>query len=431
MTEPGSLDRRRFLSRAAAASVASLATARSLAADKSALNADAEEEGVSNTGRVQVVPEAAAQPMAGCKRDYPASHPVRLLADAFIRWQSPSGRLDPKRCPLATFGHKRSSHIFLATSLYRMYEATGDDRYKEAADRFAVFYMSVLCPVSSLRPAHFGFGLVAYSEFKRHNPKLTDWDIKAECLLEWMKPWRWDKGSWYRNGYPGGQMEDAGNICDNCHAGRGLVYYYALTHSSDALAEAEGTAGYFVRDLKPGTYQGCWSPDLGNWVIAPTTQDRFEHFTDVCASKVAWGYTPIEGVDFLVRLLPITKRPELTQAIPQKCGSAMRWQFDRCQFDDGALGMSGRDDKWLGMTAGGILTYLRARDAGVLSQHDKDAYRPTVLAASKWLHENVTPQSIQEGGYFRVTGRSLPGPPDCRAWQLGWALEALLRSDEV
>jgi hypothetical protein len=30
----------------------------------------------------------------------------------------------------------------------------------------------------------------------------------------------------------------------------------------------------------------------------------------------------------------------------------MKWQFDACQFDDGACGLSGRDDRWLGMTGG-------------------------------------------------------------------------------
>ena len=109
----------------------------------------------------------------------------------------------------------------------------------------------------------------------------------------------------------------------------------------------------------------------------------------------------------------------------------MRWQFDACQFDDGACGMRGRDDKWLGMTAGAILSLLRVRDAGFLDVATEAAYQPQAQAARRWLLEHLTVENIEAGGYFKMTGESEPRPPENQAWQLGWTLEALARMGDL
>jgi hypothetical protein len=109
----------------------------------------------------------------------------------------------------------------------------------------------------------------------------------------------------------------------------------------------------------------------------------------------------------------------------------MQWQFDACQFEDGACGMSGRDDKWLGMTAGAILSYLRCREAGFLSVEDVSHYRPRAVAARDWLLAHLSLDTIQAGGYFPVTGGSEPRPPENLAWLLGWTLETLVRIHEI
>ena len=83
------------------------------------------------------------------------------------------------------------------------------------------------------------------------------------------------------------------------------------------------------------------------------------------------------------------------------------------------------------MTAGAILSYLRARDAGFLSAADAAAYGRKARLAADWLLDHVTPQSIDAGGYFPVTGQSEPRPPENLAWQLGWTLEALTRLHEI
>jgi hypothetical protein len=93
--------------------------------------------------------------------------------------------------------------------------------------------------------------------------------------------------------------------------------------------------------------------------------------------------------------------------------------------------MHGRDDRWLGTTAGAILSFLRVRDAGFLSEADLATYRLKALAARNWLLAHLTPEAVESGGYFRVTGQSEPRPPENLAWLLGWTLEALAQMEEI
>ena len=167
--------------------------------------------------------------------------------------------------------------------------------------------------------------------------------------------------------------------------------------------------------------------------MAPTTQNRFEHFSDVSSREIAWGYTSIITISYLTRLARFTDKKDIRSAIAEKCAASMKWQFDACQFDDGACGMSGRDDKWLGMTAGAILSYLRVRDAGYMDEKTITQYRPKALAARDWLLKNNTAKDLdsKSAGYFRVTGRSHPRPPDNVAWNLGYALEVLPRVQDI
>ena len=108
----------------------------------------------------------------------------------------------------------------------------------------------------------------------------------------------------------------------------------------------------------------------------------------------------------------------------------MKWQFDACQFDDGACGMASRDDKWVGMTAGAILSFLRVRDADFLSAEEIAKYRPKVELARDWLTRDLADKVLKHRGYIRVTGKSQP-KLDNLAWLLGWALSALIRLDEI
>jgi len=355
---------------------------------------------------------------------------ARLLADKFVQWQNAYGRLDPQRCPVADGGPRIISHTFIAFGLYRAHQMTGVDAYRAAADRYVLFYLSWIREPPHVHAAHYGLALAAYRAFKRHHPKETLLDNRAAGFFEGLLAFRWDQGSHFRNGYRGGKMEDAANSDDNCHMGRGLMGYYEVAKRPEVLAEAEALARYFTTEVEPGTYRGCWSSKLGTWVVAPTGQDRFEHFENVSASAMGWGFSSVGAIEYLTELAAVTQDEDLRTRIADCCAASMKWQFDACQFDDGACGLSGRDDKWLGMTAGAILSFLRARQARLLSDDEIARYRPKALAARDWMLEHVTEKDLAAGGYIRVTGKSHK-KTDNLAWILGWTLDALCRVDEI
>jgi hypothetical protein len=370
---------------------------------------------------------------------------IRLLADAFADWQSSYGRPDPGRCPFVTPSPAISTHLhsptYLAFGLYRAWAVTGEPAYKAAADRYLVFYLACLCPPPAegqrldvpSYPFQYGMGLAGYAAFRRHNPEEALLDAKADAVFQWLLQFRWDEGSYFRNGYgsPRHGVVDTANSDDICHMGRGLVGYHAVTGRPDVLAEAEGLAGYYLTDVEPGTYRGCWSPALGTWVVAPTVVDGIEHFTGKRSCEMGWGFSNFGVIDYLTGLARVTGRADLKAAIREKCAAAAKWPFDQCQFEDGACGMHARDDRWLGMTAAAFLGYLKVRDAGFLTAAETAEYGPKARRAADWLLDYVTPEAIRAGGYFRVTGQSEPRPPENLAWQLGWTLEALTRVGEV
>lgn len=370
---------------------------------------------------------------------------IRLLADRFVRWQTPYGRQDPRSCPFVTPVERVSTHFhsptFLALGLYAAHAATREPAYKDAADRYVVFYLAALRDTVgggqrgeyAVWPYQYGMALAGYRAFRDRNPEEGLLDSKAAALYEWLLTYRWDRGSFFRNGY-GVQakgIEDCANSDDNCHMGRGLVAYHAASARPDVLADAEGLARYYTTECVPGTYDGCWSTTLGTWVVAPTSADSFEHFEGTRSSEMGWGFSSVGAIEYLAELAGVTADADLRDRIARVCASSMKWQFDACQFDDGACGMKGRDDRWIGMTAGAILSFLRVRGAGLLSAEEGAAYRPRAQAARRWLLANLTPDTVDAGGYFRVTGASEPRPPENQAWQLGWTLEALARLPEL
>ena len=170
---------------------------------------------------------------------------------------------------------------------------------------------------------------------------------------------------------------------------------------------------------------------MGTWAVAPTVTDSFEHLVKTRSCDVSWGFTSIGAVEFLTELAGMTEYTELRAAIAEKCASSMRWQFDVCQFEDGAIGMTGLDDKWLGLTAGAAMSYLWTRDAGFLSAAEIATYGAKARAAFSWLAEHVTPEGIDAGGYFKVTGRTEPRPPDNLAWLFGLTLRALCMANKL
>jgi hypothetical protein len=376
----------------------------------------------------------------------PSITAVRALADRFASWQTPYGKPDPARCPFVTPGPCISTQFhsptFLAIALYQAAAVLGEIAYKEAADRYIAFYFAALRhpPAGGCRldhpayPFQYGMALAAYEAFRRQNPDETWLDAKAAAVLEWVLSFRWDEGSYFRNGYghPKLGIVDCGFSEDNLNIGRGLVAYHAVSGDPDALEAALGLADYYLDDLKLGTYDGCWSDALGTWAVGPTLIDNFEHFQGRRSFEIAWGFTAIGTIEYLTRLAPRVPGDEKRVRIADRCTRSLRWQFDVCQFEDGACGLAGRDDKWLGMTAGAILSFLRLREAGFLTPEDETRYRPRALAAARWLLGNTTPENIDERkGYLPVTAQSEARPPENLAWMLAWTLTALTRLDEI
>ena len=213
--------------------------------------------------------------------------------------------------------------------------------------------------------------------------------------------------------------------------GRGLVAYHAVEPRRDVLTDAEGLALYYLTEVEPGTYKGCWSSRLGTWGVAPTVVTGIEHFGKTPSCEIGWGFSSVGVIDFLTGLCVQTGPAGLRRAMAERCASSMRWHFDACQFDDGACGMSGRDDKWVGQTAGAVLSYLRTRDAGMLSEADTRTYRDKALRTREWMLAHLTPDVLTSGGYHRVSGSSEPRPPENLACMLGWILELLPRVGDI
>src|SRR5262249_27773368 len=132
-------------------------------------------------------------------------------------------------------------------------------------------------------PFQYGMALAVYRDFKTHNLEETSLDGKAAAVFEWLLHWRWGGGSYFRNSYrsPKLGVVDCGFSDDNQHMGRGLMGYYAVSGRPEVLAAAEGLAQYYLTEVQPGTYVGCWSSALGTWVVAPTVVAGFEHFSSV------------------------------------------------------------------------------------------------------------------------------------------------------
>ncbi len=370
---------------------------------------------------------------------------IRMIADRFVEWQTPYGRPDPDRCPFVTPGKCISTRFhsptFMAIGLYRAFEDTSEIVYKEAADRYIAFYLSCMRdpPTGGQRqdypsyPYQYGMALAGFEMFRKHNPAEDSMDGKAAALYEWLARWKWEQGSYFRNGYGSERhgVIDSANSDDNCHMGRGLIGYYHVSGRRDVLYDAEGLARYYLTEAQTGSYDGCWSSALGTWVVAPTIIDSFEHFRGQRSCEMGWGFSSVGAIEFLCKVAAVTGSAELKQRIAEKCARSMRWQFEACQFEDGSCGMRGRDDKWLGMTAGAILSYLRTRDAGLLSEETIAQCRPRALAAKDWIREHLTPETVLTGGYFKVTGDSEPRPPENQAWMLGWTLDALGRFEQI
>jgi len=421
---------------------------------------DAAGDGATNTARSASALDGRRPLDAACS-----------IGDRFVEWQASAGRPDPQRCPwvsqspffLPVNGH---TPPVMARALYLLFERTGDQRYKTAADRYAIFTFGYpRDPVApwddrlrntrverrlldnpqqrfdprgannhSSRSWMYGSALdPALREFRRFNPDDDCFDAIGDALFDWLQSHRVDRGQAYNIGYPAWNatdfsFPDAAYTDDLRQAGQGLVGYYELTRRPEVLDAAVRLADYFLGPHQPGSPDGSFVEALGTWCICPWPMvARIEHFSDVRLDQAGWGFSARGIVEFLTRLhalLPVD-HPR-TALMRDRCIRSVHWQFT-CQFPNGAVGMHGQDDEWLGMAAAAVLAYDDVRRAGWLTDDTALELHPKVSAAARWLVDHATEEFIQQGGYRKITGRSTPWPPENTAWLLAWSVEALIR----
>lgn len=93
--------------------------------------------------------------------------------------------------------------------------------------------------------------------------------------------------------------------------------------------------------------------------------------------------------------------------------------------------MSGRDDKWLGMTGLAILLYHELEAKGWLAGGVARDYGPKVSRAFEWLLARSGPETFPADGYVAVTGATRPEPAWNTSWMIAIVLEALLVGPDV
>jgi hypothetical protein len=171
---------------------------------------------------------------------------ARAIGDRFVDWQAPAGRPDPQHCPwvsqspffLPVNGH---APPVMANALYLLFARTGDQRYKAAADRYAIFTFGYprnpVAPwddrLRNTRVEHrllespderfnprganqhssrswlYGSALApALREFRRFNPDDDCFDAIGDALFDWLQVHRVDRGHVYNVGYPPGSAGD-------------------------------------------------------------------------------------------------------------------------------------------------------------------------------------------------------------------------------
>lgn len=373
------------------------------------------------------------------------------LGDRMVAWQSPYGSTDLDRCPFRSAPGTPTIAVVQGIgpqvrALYTLYEATGDEKYKRAADRYAVFVLSTIhdppTPLTNLieingKTYHtnssawvYGKSLSpCYEWFVANNPKEDLLNLKAHAIYRWLQRHRRDD-SYFGVGYGAGEYKDSQFSCDLGEVGTGLIGFYKTTGTPEALTDAYGLAQYFLTDHVKGKANGIWSPDLGTWLVGPWPGGGAEHFTQQQYDQVGWGWSCLVVGEFLLELRKLTDDKELKSVIADHCLRAFQWCVNQCQFEDGAHGMFGRDDKWVGQTAAAILLYCKLREQDLVPPDVDKEYRPKIEKSWRWLLLHTDPETFPEGGYIKVTGATTTKPPENLMWMMSWTVEALLAGEK-
>jgi hypothetical protein len=389
---------------------------------------------------------------AGNDSNSEALRNATMLGDRMVAWQSPYGATDLEKCPHRSPTGTPTIAVVQGIgpqvrALYQLYEATGAEKYKHAADRYAVFVISTIhdppTPLTnkividgmSLHTNSsawvYGKSLSpCYEWFVANNPHEDLLNLKAHSIYRWLQRHRRDD-SYFGVGYTNGDYEDAQFSCDLGEVGTGLVGFYKTSKHEPALQDALGLSKYFLTEHQQGSAKGVWSSDVGTWLVGPWPGGGAEHFTMQQYDQTGWGWSCLVVGEFLLELRPYVQDDVVRQSIDDKCVKAFCWCIDNCQFEDGAHGMFGRDDKWVGQTAAAILLYGKLVDAKLIPESIEATYRPKVERSWQWLLSHTGPETYPADGYIKVNGSTTTKPPENLMWMMSWTIEALLSGQRL
>lgn len=368
---------------------------------------------------------------------------MRSICDEFVEWQGENGIITKEKCPYFADSYKpffRYMEVpFMGRALYALFEITLEEKYKIAADNYMLFYVNLVCDLITTEKIAYKFGMAleAAALYAKYNPlKSNEMKTYIKLIAKWLRQLKDETlGSYFRCGYlPGTKgiesATDVGFSDDLCHVGRGLVRAYELLRDKELLSDIEHLAKYFITDQKDNTQEGIWNPRLGTWSIGPWPDKNFEHMSDTAANEAGWVFSAYGDAEYLLDATYYMKSKKFVENIKMNCLSSVKWIFEKCYFEDGAIGMTGKDDKWVGLTAAAILGIVKLYEDNVLSIEDINYFKPLLAKSWKFILDN-TGKSLPEAGFIKVTGHTSPIPGDNVAWLLAWIVECLAKQPTI
>lgn len=305
---------------------------------------------------------------------------------------------------------------FLVEDLYRIGEMTGNTRYRSVANSHVRYVAKMI------REDHptwaWGNALEMIGLYHAYNPRDDGLVECARRVLAWAKK-RSVKITTregvtflhYPCGYGFPYSKDAGWTNDLSMFGSGIVWAHELTGDESYLEDAVSFAEYFVQPWRSDGlgddgywHCGTWRDDTGSWVIGPAHYTGFES-TDVYADQSSWVISMVTCVDFLTRLHRV--HPDARYL--DRCLRAAKWTFSNCQFEDGAVGLCGRDDKWLGLTGDSITQVAMLR----LFAGETELYSELLEGAKRafsYLAKELPSAKISDHGVKWVTHKTSTDP---------------------
>lgn len=348
------------------------------------------------------------------------------------RWQKP-GRGYGGRYP----DHPDVRYIAaLIKLLYQVSDITGNDLYSQLANRqvrFIANFASEKDPMWLL-----GTALQAIGMYFRYNSPNESLREAAWRIIKWARQKKVEItiGEETYGHFPCGyglmDAKDAGWTNDLSIMGSGLVFGYEVTGDKKVLDEAISYAEFFVRPWEQGQlgddgywHSGTWRDDIGSWVIGPLHYSGVEG-TNGYTDEISWVFSSFSCIDYLAHLY--SYNPD--QRYKDCCVNAAKWTFKNCQFDDGAIGLCEKDDKWLGCTGYAISQIYLIKHLA-----DDDEVLQYLLACSKsaykYLRSQLSNVDYDCNGVEWVSHKTLADPMVNVGWLWLDTLQGLIDGEKL